>query len=266
MNNRINEHGYKIADCLYNFVNQDVLPGLQVNQQDFWRDVANVFNEFIPRNRALLATRQLLQSKIDNWHVDNLKSGFSQQKYQQFLTEIGYLVTQQSDFQITTDNVDAEVALTAGPQLVVPLMNARFALNAANARWGSLYDALYGTDIIVDDVDKDDIAKDKVGFKTNVSAGYNPERGKKVQTFARDFLDNTLPLAHGSHHDVVQYKVDNQQLIIELNTGALVNLKDMSQFVGFNGATEVPSAILCIQNGLHLEIQIDHNSLNFSHA
>ena len=261
MNNRINEHGYKIADCLYNFVNQDVLPGLQVNQQDFWRDVANVFNEFIPRNRALLATRQLLQSKIDNWHVDNLKSGFSQQKYQQFLAEIGYLVTQQSDFQITTDNVDAEVALIAGPQLVVPLMNARFALNAANARWGSLYDALYGTDIIVDDVDKDDIAKDKVGSKTNVSVGYNPERGKKVQTFARDFLDNTLPLAHGSHHDVVQYKVDNQQLIIELNTGALVNLKDMSQFVGFNGATEVPSAILCIQNGLHLEIQIDHNSL-----
>ncbi len=249
MNKRINEHGYKIADCLYNLVNHEVLPGLRVNQQDFWQDVANVFNEFMPRNKALLATRETLQSKIDAWHLDNLNNAFSQQKYQQFLTEIGYLVPEQSDFQITTENVDAEVALIAGPQLVVPLMNARFALNAANARWGSLYDALYGSDVIVDDSD------------ANVSTGYNPIRGEKVQTFARNFLDDSLPLAQGSHHDAVKYKIDNQQLIIELNTGSLVNLKDITQFVGFNGTTENPSAILCIHNGLHVEIQIDENNL-----
>lgn len=249
MSKRINEHGYKIADCLYNLVNNDVLPGLQVNQQDFWQAVAAVFNEFIPRNKALLATREELQSKIDTWHLEHLNSEFSQHTYQQFLTEIGYLVPEQSDFQITTENVDAEVALIAGPQLVVPLMNARFALNAANARWGSLYDALYGSDIIVDD------------SATKPASGYNPIRGKKVQTFARNFLDASLPLAQGSHHDAVQYKINKQQLIIELNTGSLVNLKDMAQFVGFNGSTENPSAILCIHNGLHIEIQIDDSSL-----
>jgi malate synthase len=260
MNKRINEHGYKIADCLYSLVNQEVLPGLHVNQQDFWRDVANVFNEFIPRNKALLATRETLQSKIDRWHLDNLHSPFSQQKYQQFLTEIGYLVPEQNDFQITTENVDAEVALIAGPQLVVPLMNARFALNAANARWGSLYDALYGSDVIVDDPyeDVDDSYED---VDSNISAGYNPIRGQKVQTFARHFLDDSLPLTQGSHHDAIKYKIDDQQLIIALNTGSLVNLKDMSQFVGFNGTSENPSAILCINNGLHVEIQIDENNL-----
>jgi malate synthase len=253
MNKRINEHGYKIADCLYNLVNHEVLPGLQVNQQDFWQDVANVFNEFMPRNKALLATRETLQSKIDAWHLDNLNNAFSQQKYQQFLTEIGYLVPEQSDFQITTENVDAEVALIAGPQLVVPLMNARFALNAANARWGSLYDALYGSDVIVDEPNEN--------VDSNEPAGYNPIRGQKVQTFARNFLDDSLPLGQGSHHDAVKYKVDNQQLIVELNTGSLVNLKDITQFVGFNGTTENPSAILCIHNGLHVEIQIDENNL-----
>jgi malate synthase len=249
MSKRINEHGYKIADCLHSLVNNEVLPGLQINQQDFWRAVADVFNEFIPRNKALLATRDEMQTKIDNWHINKLNTPFSQQKYQQFLTEIGYLVPEQSDFQITTENVDPEVAFIAGPQLVVPLMNARFALNAANARWGSLYDALYGSDVIVDESDNE-----------NVAAGYNPIRGQKVQRFARNFLDDSLPLALGSHHDVVRYKIENQQLIIELNTGSLVNLKDVTQFVGFNGSKADPSAILCIHNGLHIEIQIDETS------
>ena len=253
MNKRINEHGYKIADCLYSLVNREVLPGLQVNQQDFWRDVANVFDEFIPRNKALLATRETLQSKIDSWHLDNLNSAFSQQKYQQYLSDIGYLVPELNDFQITTENVDAEVALIAGPQLVVPLMNARFALNAANARWGSLYDALYGSDVIVDDPNEK--------IDSNVPTGYDPIRGQKVQVFSRDFLDDSLPLTQGSHHNVVKYKIDNQQLSIELNTGSLVNLKDMTQFVGFNGTPENPSAILCINNGLHIDIQIDKNNL-----
>jgi malate synthase len=249
MSKRINEHGYKIADCLHSLVNNEVLPGLQINQQDFWRAVADVFNEFIPRNKALLATRDEMQTKIDNWHINKLNTPFSQQKYQQFLTEIGYLVPEQSDFQITTENVDPEVAFIAGPQLVVPLMNARFALNAANARWGSLYDALYGSDVIVDESDNE-----------NVAAGYNPIRGQKVQRFARNFLDDSLPLALGSHHDVVRYKIENQQLIIELNTGSLVNLKDVTQFVGFNGSKADPSAIICIHNGLHIEIQIDETS------
>jgi malate synthase len=181
--------------------------------------------------------------------LSNANRAFSQQAYQQFLTEIGYLVPEQGDFQISTENVDPEVALIAGPQLVVPLMNARFALNAANARWGSLYDALYGSDVIVDDLKREEIA------------GYDPIRGQKVQTFARDFLDISLPLINGSHHNAVNYKVDNQQLIITLNTGDQVSLKDVSQFVGFNGSEENPSTILCIHNGLHIEIQIDENDL-----
>jgi malate synthase len=249
MSKRIYKHGYKIADCLYRLVKNDVLPGLHINQQDFWYAVADVLNEFIPRNKALLATRVDLQSKIDNWHLDKSNASFLQPTYQHFLTDIGYLVPEQSDFQITTENVDAEVASIAGPQLVVPLMNARFALNAANARWGSLFDALYGSDVIVDD------------SYQKIAVGYDPIRGQKVQMFARNFLDQSLPLALGSHHDAVKYKVDKQQLIIELNTGSLVNLKDVSQFVGFNGAIENPSAILCIHHGLHIEIQIDKNNL-----
>ena len=249
MYKRINEHGYKVAHCLHTFINHEVLTGLRINQQDFWLAVADVLNEFIPRNQALLNTRDVLQAKIDNWHLSNTNRAFSQQAYQQFLTEIGYLVPEQGDFQISTENVDSEVALIAGPQLVVPLMNARFALNAANARWGSLYDALYGSDVIVDDLKRVEIA------------GYDPIRGQKVQTFARDFLDISLPLINGSHHDAVNYKVDNQQLIITLNTGNQVSLKDISQFVGFNGSEENPSTILCIHNGLHIEIQIDENNL-----
>jgi malate synthase len=249
MYKRFNEHGYKVAHCLHTFINHEVLPGLRINQQDFWLAVADVLNEFIPRNQALLNARVVLQAKIDNWHLSNANRAFSQQAYQQFLTEIGYLVPEQGDFQISTENVDPEVALIAGPQLVVPLMNARFALNAANARWGSLYDALYGSDVIVDDLKREEIA------------GYDPIRGQKVQTFARDFLDISLPLISGSHHDAVNYKVDNQQLIITLNTGDQVSLKDVSQFVGFNGSEENPSTILCIHNGLHIEIQIDENNL-----
>ena len=249
MYKRFNEHGYKVAHCLHTFINHEVLPGLRINQQDFWLAVADVLNEFIPRNQALLNARVVLQAKIDNWHLSNANRAFSQQAYQQFLTEIGYLVPEQGDFQISTENVDPEVALIAGPQLVVPLMNARFALNAANARWGSLYDALYGSDVIVDDLKREEIA------------GYDPIRGQKVQTFARDFLDISLPLINGSHHDAVNYKVDNQQLIITLNTGDQVSLKDVSQFVGFNGSEENPSTILCIHNGLHIEIQIDENNL-----
>lgn len=245
----MNEHGYQIADCLYNLVNNDVLPGLQVKQQDFWQAVADVLNEFIPRNKALLKTRDELQKKIDSWHSDRLDKPFSQANYQQFLTEIGYLLPEQHDFHITTENVDPEVALTAGPQLVVPLMNARFALNAANARWGSLYDALYGSDVITDDLGK-----------AKVLAGYDPARGQKVQTFVRDFLDIALPLNEGSHHDSVKYRIEDQQLQVELNSSKIVGLKDPAQLVGFNGSLDAPNEILCRNNGLHIEIQIDKNN------
>ncbi|KXI30835.1 malate synthase G [Paraglaciecola hydrolytica] len=245
---RINEHGYEIAECLHSLINNEVLPGLAVKQADFWQTVADVLNEFIPRNKTLLNTRDHLQTKIDEWHGDESNKPFSQDKYLQFLTDIGYLLPEQSDFHITTENVDAEVALLAGPQLVVPLMNARFALNAANARWGSLYDALYGSDVI----------KDEPNSKST-SVAYDPLRGKKVQSYARDFLDLALPLAQGSHHAAVNYKIENQTLIIELNTGTLVTLKNLQQFVGFRGGIEAPSAILCVNNGLHIEIQIDKN-------
>jgi malate synthase len=253
MSKRINEHGYQIADCLHRLINHEVLSGLRIDQQDFWQAVADVLDEFIPRNKALLNTRDELQAKIDAWLVDNLNTAFPQQKYQNFLTEIGYLVPEQSDFQITTDNVDPEVALLAGPQLVVPLMNARFALNAANARWGSLYDALYGSDVIVDDP-SDENGSEKV-------SGYDPIRGQQVQIFARDFLDASLPLVQGSHHDAVNYKIENQQLVITLNSGNEVYLIDLGQFVGFNGSLQNPNVILCINNGLHIEIQIDGNNV-----
>ena len=250
MNKRINEHGYKIADCLHRLVNNDVLPGLHISSKDFWQAASAVFDEFIPKNNALLATRNLLQTKIDNWHLDDRNTPFSQDKYQQFLTDIGYLIPEQSDFQITTENVDPEVALIAGPQLVVPLMNARFALNAANARWGSLYDALYGSDVIVDEPNSN-----------QVTTGYDPIRGQKVQSFARDFLDSSLPLVQGSHHDSIKYIIEDCQLLVELNTGKRFSLKNPQQFVGFNGSIETPSSILCINNGLHIEIQIDKNNL-----
>jgi malate synthase len=246
MSNRINEHGFNVAECLHNLVNHDVLPGLNIDPQDFWKAVADVLNEFIPRNKALLDVRNELQLKIDAWHLDQENTPFSQNVYQQFLTDIGYLVPEQEDFQISTNNVDPEVALIAGPQLVVPLMNARFALNAANARWGSLYDALYGSDVIEED-------------QNNVksSSDYDPIRGRKVQVFVRNFLDKTVPLAQGSHHDAVKYVVDKKNLIAELNTGSRVNLKDQGKFVGFNGSIQSPTSILCVNNGLHLEIQID---------
>jgi malate synthase len=246
MSNRINEHGFKVADCLHNLVNHDVLPGLNIDPQDFWKAVADVLNEFIPRNKALLDVRNELQLKIDAWHLAQENTPFTQNAYQQFLTDIGYLVPEQEDFQISTKNVDQEVALIAGPQLVVPLMNARFALNAANARWGSLYDALYGSDVIQEEQNSVKLPSD-----------YDPVRGRKVQVFVRNFLDKTVPLAQGSHHDAVKYVVEKKNLIVELNTGSRVNLKDQVQFLGFNGSMQSPTSILCVNNGLHLEIQID---------
>jgi malate synthase len=245
MTARTTEHGYQIANCLYRLVNERVLPSLKLTPENFWRVAAQIFNDFIPKNKALLVKRETLQAKIDDWHSNPLNQPFSQIKYREFLVEIGYLVPEQEDFLITTDNVDSEVAKIAGPQLVVPLMNARFALNAANARWGSLYDALYGSDVIKDDT------------KQENSSGYNPIRGQKVQFFVRDFLDKALPLTMGSHHDAVRYSIDHGQLQIKLASEQQVTLVNSGQFVGYNGTLPKPTAILCVHNGLHIEIQID---------
>ncbi|HBY88659.1 MAG TPA: malate synthase G, partial [Colwellia sp.] len=243
------KHGYKVAGCLYNLVNHEVLPGLNIHANDFWDSVAEILAEFTPRNQQLLATRANLQAHIDVWHTDSANQPFNQQRYELFLREIGYLVDEKADFTISTKNVDDEVALVAGPQLVVPLMNARFSLNAANARWGSLYDALYGTDVIGDDN----------GAKQTKE--FNPIRGRRVQAYARRFLDETLPLTRGSHIDAVKYHIVKKQFTVTLFTGEQVQLKNVEQFVGYNGSTAAPSALLCRHNGLHIEIQIDEDNV-----
>jgi malate synthase len=245
MNKRVIKHGYKVAESLYNLVEHEVLPGTGVDAEDFWQSMANIFDEFTPKNQQLLAIRENFQKQIDAWHSDQSNQPLNQEKYQQFLFDIGYIVEEKPDFAITTNYVDDEVATIAGPQLVVPLMNARFALNAANARWGSLYDALYGTDVI----------KDDEGAEVNKS--YNPIRGAKVQAYARRFLDDVIPLSYGNYQDVISYQVAKGKLIITLQSGEQVSLVDEGKFVGFNGDEQNPSAILFRNNGLHIEIKID---------
>ena len=244
---RINRHGYQIAESIFNLVENEIIPNCGINADDFWLSLANIFNEFIPQNRELLIVRETLQEKIDQWHLDPNNQPLSQQKYEQFLSDIDYLVPEESDFKITTSKVDQEVAKIAGPQLVVPLMNARFALNAANARWGSLYDALYGTDVI---------SENNGSEKTK---GYNPKRGKKVQEYAKQFLDSSLPLVEGSHAEATSYHITNKQLVITLNSGDRTKLESPEKLVGFNGTFDNPTSILCRNNGLHIEIQIDNN-------
>jgi len=245
MNERVIKHGYKVAESLYNLVEHEVLPGTGIDADDFWQSMANIFDEFTPKNQKLLAIREKFQSQIDAWHLDVRNQPLIQEKYQQFLKGIGYIIEEKDDFSIATNYVDDEVANVAGPQLVVPLMNARFALNAANARWGSLYDALYGTDVI----------SDEGGAEVNKS--YNPVRGAKVQAYARRFLDEVIPLSNGSYEDVVSFQIAQGQLIVSLKSGEQVGLSNEDKFVGFNGAEQNPSAILFRNNGLHIEIKID---------
>jgi malate synthase len=248
MNEYVIKNGYKVAKSLYNLVEHEILPGTGIAAENFWQSLTNIFDEFTPKNEALLERRQILQNKIDAWHVDPENQNFEQQKYQNFLIEIGYLVKEQGNFSISTSNVDEEVATVAGPQLVVPLMNARFALNAANARWGSLYDALYGTDVIDDNNGGE------------ASKHYNPIRGERVQAYARQFLDDVLPLNQASHVDVINYQVVNGELVITLKNGQHVNLVNQEKFVAFKGDGKKPSAILFKNNGLHIEIKIDPSS------
>ncbi|ADC48336.1 malate synthase G part of glyoxylate pathway [Alkalihalophilus pseudofirmus OF4] len=233
----------QVAPVLYEFINKKALPQSGVNEQEFWSGLETLITEFAPGNRQLLDDREDLQQKIDNWHKEN-KETFDFNQYKTFLQEIGYLEPKVEEFKITTENVDNEIALQAGPQLVVPVNNARYALNAANARWGSLYDALYGTDVISEENGQE---KGKA---------YNPVRGEKVIAMAKEFLDETAPLSNGSHKDAEKYTVEGGTLVVHSN-GVTSELKESSQFVGYQGTTEDPSILLLKNNGLHFEIQID---------
>ena len=234
----------QVASVLDNFINEQALPGSGVEPAKFWQGFEAVLAEFVAPNKALLAKRDSLQAQIDDYHRAGKPANGPE--YKQFLQDIGYLMPEPADFSIETSGVDAEMATMAGPQLVVPINNARYALNAANARWGSLYDALYGTDVISEE--------DGAG-KTG---GYNPVRGAKVVATAREWLNTLLPLANGQHEDAVNYSIAGNSLSVSLEGGASATLQDASQFKGFQGSVESPTALLFEHNGLHFEIQIDN--------
>ncbi|MGO2127670.1 MAG: malate synthase G [Pseudoalteromonas prydzensis] len=239
------QFGLTVNNQLADFINQQLLPGTGISEQHFWQGFADIIDDLSPINRQLLIKREDLQHQIDSYHVAH--THWDAAHYQQFLTDIGYLVAEPEDFCIETDNVEPEIAHTAGPQLVVPVSNARFALNAANARWGSLYDALYGTDVLSEE---DGAEK---------GSTYNPVRGFKVMAYARQFLDKAIPLENGSHIESTNYSVVNGQLFTTLRDSSQTGLKQPTQLVGFQGEAQNPTAILLLSHGLHIELQIDHN-------
>jgi malate synthase len=234
----------QIDKALYDFVNDEAIAGSGVQAREFWVGFAALVRALAPRNAALLRRRDELQAKIGSWHRQNPGPSFDRSKYKAFLLEIGYLVAEKEAFVVTTSNVDAEIAQIAGPQLVVPISNARYALNAANARWGSLYDALYGTDVIAED--------------GALRAGkYNPQRGAKVIAFVRDFLDEHFTLTDGSHRDAVSYRPGNQGLKVLLKNGRTTHLREPAAFRGFQGDSNSPTVLLLIHHGLHVELHLD---------
>ncbi|WP_028670424.1 malate synthase G [Saccharospirillum impatiens] len=248
MTERTQHGGLQIATELYQLIDQEIAPGTGVTSAHFWDQFEAILDEFGPRNDTLLRQRDTLQAKIDQYHAERSGEPHDAADYKAFLQEIGYLLPPVDAKPITTANVDTEIAEQAGPQLVVPVKNARFALNAANARWGSLYDALYGTDAI----SEDDGAER--------GPGYNPVRGAKVVAFARAHLDQATPLASGSHADAVAYTIANGALSVELNDGKQTGLAKPAQCLGYQGDEAAPKAILLKNNGLHIEIQIDPTS------
>jgi len=247
MGERISIGNLAIEKVLHDLVNEEIIPGTGVDPATFWLGFEQILATLVPRNRELLAVRDDFQARIDQWHQANSARPHDAAAYLQFLKEIGYLLEEGDDFAIETDNVDAEIALLAGPQLVVPVMNARYALNAANARWGSLYDALYGTDVI----------PEAAGAEKGRS--YNPVRGAQVIEYAANFLNDHLPLAAGRYQDVSQYQVVSGDLVITLEDGTTSGLAEPSQFAGYLGEPTDPSGILLKHHGLHLEIQVDRN-------
>ena len=277
-------HRLQVASNLHRFIEDQVLPGTGVPSAAFWQGFDAIVADLAPKNIALLAERDRLQAALDEWHAAHpgpITAGDSKnpaagdstspsdmKAYRAFLENIGYLVPQPKKVNTTTSNVDAELAKQAGPQLVVPILNARYALNAANARWGSLYDALYGTDVIPD--------ADGAGKVSKEGKGYNPVRGDKVIAYARHVLDRTVPLKAGSHVDSTGYAVKGGKLVITLNGGrtggstggaragttgeTTTTLADARQFIGYQGDAAAPSSILLQHNGLHIDIQIDRST------
>ena len=252
MNARTSVHRLQVATVLYRFIEDKVLPGTGIDSATFWKGFDAIAHDLAPKNAALLAERDRLQLELDKWHRANPGPIQDMGAYRGFLQSIGYLLPAPGDVKATTANVDAELALQAGPQLVVPILNARYALNAANARWGSLYDALYGTDALPE--------TDGATRTGPNGEGYNPVRGAKVIAFARNFLDQTAALAKGSHADSTGYRVDGGKLVVTLKDGSTTGLKDEQKFIGFQGKAEAPSSVLLKNNGLHIDIQINRDT------
>ena len=244
MSATVDIHGLKVDAELHRFIETEALPGTGVEPAAFWSGFAALFRDLAPVNKRLLDRREALQAKIDGWHIARRGQDIDPAAYEAFLRDIGYLVPEGLDFAITTANTDPEVSQVAGPQLVVPVMNTRFALNAANARWGSLYDALYGTDALGD-----------VG--TSGAKGYDPVRGAAVIAKGREVLDRAAPLAAGSHKDATGYSIADGALTVTLADGSATGLAEPAQFKGYNGDAAAPTNILLVHHGLHLDIVID---------
>ena len=240
---RIEKYGLRVARSLHDMIEHEALPGTGVAPERFWRGFSELIHSMAPRNRELLAHREALQAKIDQWHQARAGQPHDAVAYKAFLVDIGYLVPEGPDFQIETSHTDPEIARIPGPQLVVPVMNARYALNAANARWGSLYDALYGTDAMGD---------------AAPSGAYSAERGSRVIAWAKGFLDEHLPLAGGSHASVIAYRIEGDRLVAETPAGAM-RLADPSCFVGYRGTAASPLGVLLRHHRLHVELIIDRS-------
>jgi len=248
MTDRVAVGNLRVARTLYDFITDEALPGTGIDPDSFWSGADRVITDLAPRNAELLARRDDLQAQIDRWHRQRVIGGIDEGEYRQFLTDIGYLLPEPADFTIATSGVDAEITSTAGPQLVVPILNARFALNAANARWGSLYDALYGTDVISDE------------GGAQAGSSYNTVRGGKVITYAKRFLDDVVPLSSGSYSLATRFLISDGELEVALSNGDVTGLTDSAQFAGYTGDPGSPASVLLINHGLHIEILIDRQS------
>ncbi len=242
--NKINKNGLKINSKLFEFINKEIIPGTKVNAEDFWEGFEKTVHELAPINKSLIEKREIIQKKIDEWHLDNIGKDFDKKKYTDFLKKISYISDEKDDFEIETLNVDQEISSIAGPQLVVPVDNARYALNAANARWGSLYDALYGTDVI----------------PGNKGSDYDTERGSKVINYVREFLDEVVPLYNGSWKEISEIKIKNNDVVFLIDDKENF-LKNKNQFIGFNGEKDKPKSILIKNNNLHIDVKIDPGHL-----
>ena len=248
MENKVYQGSLKVEKSLYELINEVILPTTSIQKESFWNSFEAIIEELTPINKALLEKRDVIQKLIDSWHKNNKYDADNLSEYKSFLKEIGYLVESNEDFQVQTQNVDEEIAIQAGPQLVVPVKNARFALNAANARWGSLYDALYGTNVISKE---GELAPTKE---------YNKKRGEAVVSYVKEFLDEAVSLEIASYKDVKAFKICDDKLEIILSNGSITSLKDSSKFLGFTGTKENPKSIILKNNNLHLQILIDKDS------